>query len=98
MYRGWHVAFGHAIAVKCLKVDTRFDDRARALFIRKFREEAAFLSRLSQHPAIVRVFDLNVTKSPRVDEVPYLVLEWLDGVELERSLADRKARGIPPLA
>ncbi|MFO0611128.1 MAG: serine/threonine-protein kinase [Polyangiaceae bacterium] len=97
VYRGWHLAFGHAIAVKCLKVDTRFDEAQRALFLRKFREEATFLSRLSQHPAIVRVFDLNVTNSPRVPEVPYLVLEWLDGVELERSLAERSAKGIPPL-
>lgn len=98
VYRGWHVAFGHAIAVKCLKVDARLDETARALFLRKFREEATFLSRLSQHPAIVRVFDLNVTSSPRVAEIPYLVLEWLDGVELERSLLDRRTRGLPPLA
>ncbi len=70
---------------------------AHGRFLKKFREEATFLSRLSQHPSIVRVFDLNVTTSPRVQEVPYLVLEWLEGAELERSMADRKQRGLPPL-
>jgi len=95
VYRGFHLAFGQPIAIKCLKVDARFQGDARALFLRKFREEASFLARLSQHPAVVRVFDLNVTTSPTAVEVPYLVLEWLEGMELEVWLSHRAMRGLP---
>ncbi len=53
------------------------------------------LSRLSEHPSIVRVFDLNVTTTVRGAQVPYLVLEWLEGDELERIIAARRKNRLP---
>ena len=96
VYRGFHLAFRHAVAVKCLKLPPHFTPEAQALFVERFREEGAFLSKLSEHGSIVRVFDLDVTATPRVAAVPYMVLEWLEGQELERQLEDRRARGQAP--
>lgn len=92
VYRGFHLAFKHPVAVKCLKLPSHFTPDGHALFLEKFREEGSFLSRLSEHGSIVRVFDLNVTKGPRGADVPYLVLEWLEGAELEGILRERRAR------
>ena len=93
VYQGWHLAFDHAVAIKCLKVPAHFTPEAQKLFLKKFREEGAFLSRLGEHSSIVRVFDLDVTTSPRVASVPYLVLEWLEGEELEQLMGQRRADG-----
>ena len=40
-----------------------------------------------RHPHIIKVFDFNT--SPALDGLPYFVMEYLDGVDLERRLADR---------
>ncbi len=91
VYRGHHQAFDQAIAVKCLKIPSHFSDQGRETFLKKFQEEGKILSRLGHHPAIVRVFDLGLTKA-RGDDVPYLVLEWLDGFPLADLLQARRAR------
>ncbi|MBK6518162.1 MAG: serine/threonine protein kinase [Polyangiaceae bacterium] len=95
VYRGRHLAFKHDIAIKCLKVPSHFTDGAQDLFFERFREEGRVLSRLSEHPSIVRVFDLNVTTTVRGAQVPYLVLEWLEGDELERIIAARRKNRLP---
>ena len=98
VYKGFHLRFGHPIAVKCLKVPPHFTPEAKNLFYAKFCDEGAFLSRLSEHPSIVRVFDLNLTPCPFGGKVPYLVLEWLDGAELEATMLDARKRGRPPMS
>lgn len=92
VYRGNHVAFKRPVAVKCLKVPNHFTSEGQALFLEKFREEGAFLSRLS-HPSIVRVFDFSVVDTPKAAQVPYLILEWLEGRELEAIIDERRCRG-----
>ena len=60
--------------------------RAFVLPIReKFQDEGRHLAKL-RHDAIVRVFDFGVTPA---GGVPYLVLEWLEGEDLEAHLAKR---------
>lgn len=83
VYRGWHLAFRHTIAIKCLKTPTHYSAEAKAAFLDRFREEGALLSRLSQHPAIVRAYDFGVATSRGIEAIPYMVLEWLDGETLE---------------
>lgn len=97
VYRGFHLSFKRPVAVKCLKLPGHFTPEGQALFLEKFQEEGAFLSGLS-HPSIVRVFDLNVTSSPRVAAVPYLVLEWLEGEELEERLEKRRRSDQGPMS
>ena len=98
VYKGFHLRLGHPIAVKCLKVPPHFTPEAKNLFYDKFCEEGEFLSRLSEHPSIVRVFDRGLTPCPFGGKVPYLVLEWLDGAELEATMLDARKRGRPPMS
>jgi formylglycine-generating enzyme required for sulfatase activity/serine/threonine protein kinase len=95
VYRGFHLAFEQPVALKCLKVPSHFDSEAQAAFLAKFREEGKMLFRLSQHASIVRVFDLGDVETARGDRIPYLVLEWLDGEELDALLKRRNGEGLP---
>jgi serine/threonine protein kinase len=91
VYRGWHLGFDHAIAIKCLKIPGHFTTEARRLFLEKFREEGKLLSRLAgQHLSIVRVYDYDVWSGPGGADVPYLVLEWIDGDSLAKRLEERE--------
>ncbi|MFO0552133.1 MAG: serine/threonine-protein kinase [Polyangiaceae bacterium] len=88
VYRGFHLTFEHDIAIKCLKVPGHFTAEAKKLFFEKFREEGKLLSKLSSaHLSIVRVYDFGVAQRGE-GSVPFMVLEWLRGVDLERHLAD----------
>ncbi|MFO0547423.1 MAG: serine/threonine-protein kinase [Polyangiaceae bacterium] len=91
VYRGWHIAFDQPIAIKCLKIPLHYGDEARNVFLDRFRQEAALLSKLS-HPAIVRVFDFGVADAPGGAAIPYMVLEWFEGQRLDDYL---RARGGP---
>ncbi len=91
VYRGWHLNFEHDVAIKCLKTPSHFTDEGQRAFVEKFREEGKLLSRLSQHPAVVRVYDFGITPGAHGASVPYLVLEWLVGEPLDSWLAKRGA-------
>ena len=79
VYQAEHVLLGHRVAIKFLRtsVDT---ETMRSRFI---REAKATMALRSEH--IVRVFDLGVLPS----RTPYMVLEYLDGIDL-RSLLDKR--------
>lgn len=90
VYRAHHLAFDHGVAVKCLKLPSHFEASARAVFLDKFREEGRILSRLSEHPSVVRVLDFGVREAGGL-VVPFLVLEWLEGETLADMLERRGA-------
>jgi serine/threonine protein kinase len=92
VYRGHHLSFDHAIAIKCLKIPGHFTDEGRETFLKKFQEEGKMLSKLSHHPAIVRVFDLGVVTA-KGGQTPYLVLEWLTGRPLSERMLELRAGG-----
>lgn len=96
VYRGFHLGFEQSIAIKCLKIPAHFTPEASSTFVARFREEGKLLSRLSESPGIVRVFDFGVVHSHI--EVPYLVLEWLEGRSLEDYLVQRLMQGYGPCA
>lgn len=68
------------VAFKVMPPMTRSDNSARERFLR----EAEVLASL-RHPGIVEYIAHGVTN----DDRPYLVMEWLDGQELEDALARR---------
>jgi CHASE2 domain-containing sensor protein len=82
VYRACHLALRRDFAVKLI----RPADRLQSEFLARFRLEAEALGRL-KHPNIVEVTDFGV--DPRDGGIPYLVLEYLEGV----TLADRCRRG-----
>lgn len=91
VYRGKHLSLQHPIAIKCLKTPAHFSPQAQETFFSKFREEGQLLSRLRDCPGIVHVHDFGITHARTNQSIPYLVLEWLDGVTLEAHLAQRRA-------
>ena len=70
-----HDQDGSAVAIKVLRSPA-------AHLIERFNREIESLEQL-EHPAIVRYLGSGVTSD---DGLPYLVMEWLDGVELDALL------------
>ncbi|WFT81179.1 protein kinase [Methylobacterium sp. CB376] len=81
VYRGEALATGDAVAIKVIKPDLARNASALALF----RREASALHNL-HHEAIVRYFVFSI--DPKL-ELPYLAMEFVDGV----SLSDRLKEG-----
>ncbi|NUP06339.1 MAG: protein kinase [Polyangiaceae bacterium] len=89
VYRGLHERFEHPVAIKCLKIPPHFTPDAKAVFLQRFREEGKILLKLADAPGVPRVYDYGVNVGGR--EIPFLVLEWLDGQTLEGVLEARRA-------
>ncbi len=98
VYRAHHQGFRAHVALKCLKIPGMLTQAKQAEFLEKFRAEGELLFRLSAAiPAVVRPLHLGTLESPRVDFVPFIALEWLAGRNLDAFIAERRARGKPPL-
>ncbi len=97
VYRGHHLGFDEPIAVKVLKVPASFQGAEREAFLKTFLAEGKLLHRLSRGTAgIVQALDVGAAVAPSGAWTPYLILEWLRGVTLERDLIDRRKRGESP--
>ncbi|MBN2192891.1 MAG: SUMF1/EgtB/PvdO family nonheme iron enzyme [Polyangiaceae bacterium] len=91
VYRALHRHLDQPVAVKVLKVPAHFAAAGRRAFIEFFHNEGRILSNLADHPAIVRVFDFGTIEGS-AQSLFYLVLEWLEGCDLESILTqDRPA-------
>jgi serine/threonine protein kinase len=84
VYLAAHERLPGFFAVKALQ--TSFMRHAEA--VSRFRREAEILAGV-RHPNVVQVVDFNVT----ADGVPYLVMELVDGPDLERELAEGRELG-----
>ncbi|MDB5212134.1 MAG: Serine/threonine-protein kinase pkn3, partial [Myxococcaceae bacterium] len=86
VFEGEHMRLGQKVAIKVLHEELR--DNAE--LIARFEREGRALSKLkSQH--VVRVFDVDETPNG----VPFLVMERLEGSDLDQEIA---ARGALPIA
>ena len=72
-----HAVLGKRVAVKVLSAGLRADPSARQRFVREARAAAAV-----DHPNIVHVFDVDMDHDP-----PFLVMEYVDGVNLQAAVA-----------
>ncbi|MET0790531.1 MAG: serine/threonine-protein kinase [Polyangiaceae bacterium] len=91
VYKAFHLGFGTAVAVKCLKIPSGLRAEERARFEQSFIEEGRLLHRLSRSSAaIVQALDVGTAESPNGAWTPYLVLEWLQGQSLEQYLEQRR--------
>jgi ABC-type glycerol-3-phosphate transport system substrate-binding protein/tRNA A-37 threonylcarbamoyl transferase component Bud32 len=86
VYEATHDRLAGRYAVKVLLAEIM----SRADVFQRFRREAEVTSGL-RHPNIVQVLDFNVT----ADGHPYLVMEYLDGVELSAEIA--RVGAMPPV-
>src|SRR5262245_59755044 len=81
VYKGEHLRLRKAVALKALFIPQSLGAVEQRSFLNGFTLEAQTIARLD-HPAIVRVFDFGVSRSPNGREMPWMVLEWLEGTTL----------------
>lgn len=92
VYAARHLLIGRAIAIKCMKpLGTSAEDTAHATGL--FLREAQVLFGMG-HPGIVRLYDVG-TLTAGMNEVPYAVLELVEGRSLEHDIDLRAAEGRP---
>jgi serine/threonine protein kinase len=98
VYRAHHGGFRAPVALKLLKVPQQ-DPQQQQAFLELFRSEAELLFRLSASlPAVVRALHVDSFTSKAGRFVPYLVLEWLEGMTLEALIAQRRQANLPPVS
>ena len=69
----------------------------REQLVKSFIQEGALLAELSERSAaICQARDVGMLRTRDGREMPYMVLEWLEGRSLEQVLDDEKAHGLPP--
>ncbi len=94
VYRGEHIGFGEAIAIKCLKLPAELGEKGRAQFLEQLKEEGRLLHRLSRVTSgIVQALDVGAFFTANNTWVPYLVLEWLEGETLGELIKTRASGG-----
>ena len=80
VYKAKHMRLGKSVAIKVLHTELSNNKH----FITKFREEAAALANLS-HPNIISIQDRQEERG-----IYYLVVEFIDGPELDDLIVERK--------
>jgi eukaryotic-like serine/threonine-protein kinase len=95
VYRAMHKIWKQSVAIKCFKVLMDASPDMRDHLLKDFIQEGALLTQLSGRTAsIVQARDVGTFTTASGAWVPYMVLEWLDGVTLESMLdAQRAAHG-----
>jgi serine/threonine-protein kinase len=82
VHRGRDLRLGRDVAIKTLRTDLARD----ATFQMRFRREAQNAAALN-HPAIVAVYDTGDERGPAGEELPYIVMEFVNGRTLKEVLA-----------
>jgi formylglycine-generating enzyme required for sulfatase activity/serine/threonine protein kinase len=95
VYRAMHRIWKQPVAIKCFKALMDVAPDVRETLLKDFIQEGALLTQLSGRTAsIVQARDVGTFVTPSGASVPYMVLEWLEGMTLEAMLdAERVALG-----
>ncbi len=97
VYRATHLIWKRPVAIKAFKSMGSFQVKDRERLLEEFIREGALLAELSERSAaICQARDVGTITTPSGAWAPYMVLEWLEGVTLERAIADERAAGLPP--
>lgn len=95
LYRAEHAVWKQPVLLKFLKLHSNMDPGRRQQLIQEFLREGALLRELSARSAsIVQAYDVESAPT-QMGELPYLVLEWLEGGSLDEHLARDRAAGRP---
>jgi len=95
VYRAWHLSLRKPVAVKVFCLLSSPEAKIAAEALQLFYQEVEILATL-EHPATVKPYDFGAVTLPRYGEVPWVALEWLDGVTLAEILrTDPQARWSP---
>ncbi len=97
VYRAHHGGLRAPVALKLLKVPQQAP-QAQAAFLELLRAEAELLFRLSaSSPNVARALHVAAFSSEDGRFVPYLVLEWLEGMTLGTLIAERRRAQLAPI-
>jgi formylglycine-generating enzyme required for sulfatase activity len=97
VYKATHLIWKRPVAIKAFKSMGSFAAKDRERLLDEFVREGALLAELSERSAaICQARDVGTLTTPSGAWAPYMVLEWLEGVTLERALTDDRAAGAPP--
>jgi formylglycine-generating enzyme required for sulfatase activity len=96
VFRAQHILWKRPVAVKVFTALGQVAEDQRAKLLEDFIQEGALLADLSERStAIVQARDIGMLVTASGESVPYMVLEWLDGIPLEDLLAHERATGAP---
>jgi len=97
VYRAQHTIWNQPVAIKFFNGLSSAPVDQREEFKDQFIQEGALLTELSSQTAsIVQARDVGEYTSPYGQWMPYMVLEWLDGVALDELLERERLSGVGP--
>ena len=97
VYRAQHTIWNQPVAIKFFNGLSSAPVDQREEFKNQFIQEGALLTELSSQTAsIVQARDVGEYTSPYGQWMPYMVLEWLDGVALDELLERERTLGTGP--
>jgi serine/threonine protein kinase len=99
VYRAMHLALGHVVALKCLRVPPQMTAQEQADFVDRFIDEGEVMTRLSAMiPEIARPLELGSFSLGGRQVVPFIALEWLEGETLKARIVRRLRDGLAPMS
>jgi len=97
VYRAMHLIWKRPVAIKAFKAMGSFAEKDRERLFDEFVREGKLLAELSERSAaICQARDIGTMTTPSGVWAPYMVLEWLDGLSLERVLVDERNAAMAP--
>lgn len=96
VYRATHVLWKRPVAVKVFRALGEVGKEERQKLLDDFIQEGVLLAELSERStAICQARDVGMLTAPSGEQVPYMVLEWLEGKPLDAVLEDERAEQMP---
>jgi eukaryotic-like serine/threonine-protein kinase len=96
VYKAMHQLWKRPVAVKVFTALGDVPEAKRGQLLEEFIREGALLAELSElSTAIVQARDVGTLKTARGEELPYMVLEWLEGATLDHVLTREREEGRP---
>src|ERR1044071_4312415 len=93
VYRAMHRIWKQPVAIKCFKALMDVAPDVRESLLKDFIQEGALLSQLSGRTAsIVQARDVGTFVTASGAWIPYMVLEWLEGMTLEQMLEAERVK------
>ena len=97
VYRATHKVWQRPVAIKVFRTLGDLPPERREMLVKSFIQEGALLAELSERSAaICQARDVGMLKTSDGREMPYMVLEWLEGRSLEQVLDDEKVQRLVP--
>jgi eukaryotic-like serine/threonine-protein kinase len=96
VYRAMHLVWKRPAALKVFKALGEMPADRREQLMQDFVQEGALLAELSERSAaICQARDIGMLSTEKGEQLPYMVLEWLEGQSLEEALLQEEHQRMP---